>query len=212
MTQSLTFVKSSAFYRQPLDVGSSFSTWATLNLSGPLPNNGDFADGIAIVFHTGTINEIGVVGQGIGYKGLKGAFAVEIDTFINYDEHDPPRKHIALTKPSTTNVGCTDHNECQLGINNFTVTDGVPFNLSVIYNHVTTNWKVGINNATVIDTNFNLTNTFPAGWANFGFTSSTGSWFETAKISSWYFKSESNTEACVVGVCKYCECNARALI
>ncbi len=54
------------------------------------------ADGMALVFKTNATPELGDLGGGLGYGGIRSSLAVEFDTWQNTDLNDPVEDHIGL--------------------------------------------------------------------------------------------------------------------
>jgi|ERR1719263_884933 len=54
------------------------------------------ADGLAFVLQNESPIALGKAGSGIGYEGINNSFAIELDTYMNYDNMDPYENHISV--------------------------------------------------------------------------------------------------------------------
>ncbi|MFL5742318.1 MAG: lectin-like domain-containing protein [Flavisolibacter sp.] len=84
----------SVWYQVRLDLRYDFTINSQLNL-GRLDPGG--ADGIAFVLQPINVNQ-GASGGGIGYAGIIPSLAVEFDTWMNPEFHDPPQDHMAFMR------------------------------------------------------------------------------------------------------------------
>jgi hypothetical protein len=79
-----------------LERDRSFSVYFTFRMiKGPDPERPP-ADGIAFILHNNP-TDIGVSGNGIGYKGIDHSVAVELDIYPNGDDGDPNNNHVGLS-------------------------------------------------------------------------------------------------------------------
>jgi gliding motility-associated-like protein len=83
-----------------IDLRQPFDFHFNINLGC---KDADGADGIAFVLQP-ISTSIGSFGQGLGYAGISPSMGIEIDTWINADEHDPLYDHIAISRN-----GIVDH-------------------------------------------------------------------------------------------------------
>ena len=65
-----------------IDMSQSFTLKGKINLGNKNATQGG-ADGIGIVFHPNSINDIGSYGGGLGIGGLSKAFGFKLDTWYN---------------------------------------------------------------------------------------------------------------------------------
>jgi hypothetical protein len=87
----------SAMYSKPvwLPRDRSFSAYFTFSMTPFEAPEKPPADGIVFVLHNDSKN-IGVNGEGIGYRGILSSVAVEFDTFHNAENLDPDPKHVGI--------------------------------------------------------------------------------------------------------------------
>ena len=66
------------------------------------------ADGFALILRYSQIDGPGLIGGGLGYKGIYSALAVEFDTFTNTEQHDPDwvgERHLSVIIRKGENYG-----------------------------------------------------------------------------------------------------------
>lgn len=66
------------------------------------------ADGFAMILRYSKIDGPGLIGGGLGYKGIYSALAIEFDTFTNIEQHDPDyegERHISVIIRKGENYG-----------------------------------------------------------------------------------------------------------
>ncbi|OCK51737.1 hypothetical protein BA768_03235 [Chryseobacterium sp. CBo1] len=149
------------------------------------------ADGIAIVFQNDPLgtSAAGIVGQGLGARGISNGIALELDTFENSCDNDlnnggncdPSFDHgsIRMTAGTATTGWTKLAGDGQLG--DGTVNDGLWHTVNVIWNATTRNLSytfdgMAVTNYTFPATGANSLTTIFGGTTNvrFGFTGSTG--------------------------------------
>ena len=107
LTASEARASGAAWYRRKMDVREGFDTTITFEISNPsfhCSRMNDVntycrsrgADGLAFVLQNVAPNALGVSGSGLGYEGIFNSLAVEIDTFMNYDNLDFYENHISV--------------------------------------------------------------------------------------------------------------------
>lgn len=97
LTRAEGALAGSAMYSDVVELArdKSFSTYFTFSMS-PLGDPAtQHADGIAFILHNDEKN-VGINGEGIGYKGIEPSFVVEFDTFHNGFYGDPDANHIGI--------------------------------------------------------------------------------------------------------------------
>jgi Legume lectin domain len=105
LTQNKTSQSGSAFIKNPIKLVSdkgfmaSFSAYFAFRMSntgGLDEGDGAGADGIVFVIQT-VANNVGSVGGGLGYRGIKKSIGIEFDTWNNTDSsNDPDHNHIGV--------------------------------------------------------------------------------------------------------------------
>jgi len=101
----------SAFIKNPINLVSdkgfmaSFSAYFSFRMSntgGLNEGDGAGADGIVFVIQT-VANNVGSVGGGLGYRGIKNSIGIEFDTWNNADSsNDPDHNHVGIDTNGTT--------------------------------------------------------------------------------------------------------------
>ncbi len=106
----------SAWYKRKLNVGEGFDTTITFEISNPslrcdrMDDVNTFCrsrggDGFAFVIQNVAYTALGTAGSGLGYEGIFGSLAVELDTYHNYDNMDYYENHISvMTKGFRDNI------------------------------------------------------------------------------------------------------------
>lgn len=92
LTDEENYSSGSIWYRKPISLKAPFSIELNVMLGC---KDGDGADGMVFVF-TPRANQVGYVGEGIGFAGLRPSIGIEIDTWINYHLNDPVEDHLAI--------------------------------------------------------------------------------------------------------------------
>ncbi len=92
LTPAYDWAGGSAWYRDPIDLSSSFSMEMDLMFGC---NDVVGADGIVFVF-TPMQGTTGYQGEGMGFAGLRPSLGIEIDTWENDHLDDPVEDHIAI--------------------------------------------------------------------------------------------------------------------
>jgi hypothetical protein len=107
LTDSEARASGAAWYRRKMNVREGFDTTITFQLSNPsfrCTRMNDVntycrsrgADGLAFVMQNVANNALGLAGSGLGYEGIFNSLAVEIDTYMNYDNMDFYENHISV--------------------------------------------------------------------------------------------------------------------
>lgn len=92
LTEALDYSSGSIWYKHPISLYKPFSIELSVML-GCQDEEG--ADGMVFVF-TPQTNQLGYVGEGIGFAGMVPSIGIEIDTWRNYHLYDPDEDHLAL--------------------------------------------------------------------------------------------------------------------
>lgn len=92
LTEEVDYRSGSLWYKKPIDLSKDFALELSVRL-GCIDELG--ADGMVFVF-TPRENQLGYVGEGIGFAGLVPSVGIEIDTYRNYHLNDPVEDHIAI--------------------------------------------------------------------------------------------------------------------
>ena len=111
LTANTTSQSGSAFITNPIQMVSdkgfmaSFSAYFSFQISntgGLNEGDGAGADGLVFVIQT-VANNVGSVGGGLGYRGLKRSIGIEFDTWNNSDSsHDPDHNHMGIDTNGNT--------------------------------------------------------------------------------------------------------------
>jgi hypothetical protein len=107
LTPSFARESGAAWYPRKQNVREGFDVTITFRISQPsfrcniLDDVNTFcksrgADGFAFVIQNESPVALGLAGRGLGYEGIYNAFAVELDTYSNYDEYDYYENHVAV--------------------------------------------------------------------------------------------------------------------
>lgn len=92
LTEELDYSSGSIWYKRPVSLAEPFAIELSI-LAGCQDEIG--ADGMVFVF-TPQTNQLGYVGEGIGFAGLVPSVGIEIDTWLNYHLNDPKEDHLAI--------------------------------------------------------------------------------------------------------------------
>lgn len=84
ITPDQNWQSGAVWYTQRVDINKVFDVYTKIYMG----NKDSGADGLAFVLQQVSTN-VGVVGGGIGYEGLRPSLAVEFDTYQNGDYSDP---------------------------------------------------------------------------------------------------------------------------
>lgn len=117
--------RGTAFLPDPvtLDGSTSFSTRFVFSIDGP----GDGADGLTFILQRQGPTALGGYGEGMGYRGLQGSYAVEIDIYDN--GYDPNGNHIGIDRNGNMN-SLVRHTP------SFSLEDGQPHGIWIDYDGV----------------------------------------------------------------------------
>lgn len=92
LTEAVDYASGSIWYKHPASLVRPFSIELSIMVGC---QDEDGADGMVFVFTTEG-NQLGYVGEGIGFAGLVPSLGIEIDTWRNYHLNDPEEDHIAI--------------------------------------------------------------------------------------------------------------------
>ena len=92
LTEAVDYSSGSIWYKYPVDLTEPFAVELTI-MAGCQDDIG--ADGMVFVF-TSKGNQLGYVGEGIGFAGMVPSVGIELDTWRNYHLNDPAEDHIAI--------------------------------------------------------------------------------------------------------------------
>lgn len=92
LTEEYDYRSGSIWYKRPVSLMQPFVIELSI-MAGCQDESG--ADGMVFVF-TPQANQLGYVGEGIGFAGLVPSVGIEIDTWRNYHLLDPAEDHIAI--------------------------------------------------------------------------------------------------------------------
>jgi hypothetical protein len=92
LTESQDYSSGSIWYKRPVTLAQPFAIELSI-MAGCDDATG--ADGMVFVF-TAFTNQLGFVGEGIGFAGLSPSVGIEIDTWRNYHLLDPAEDHLAI--------------------------------------------------------------------------------------------------------------------
>lgn len=107
LTPSEARQSGSAWYNRKMNVREGFETTFKFEISNPsmrcdrLDDVNTYcrsrgADGIAFVLQDESAVALGNAGSGLGYEGIYNSLAIELDTYMNYDNLDPYENHISV--------------------------------------------------------------------------------------------------------------------
>ncbi len=162
----------------------------TVNLNIPfdfrflifLGNNNDGADGVAFVLKSETSIKFGNKGSGLGFQGILNSLGVEFDTYQNKDDiNDPIEDHTAIAINGNTN----HNNELETLFGPVllpNLEDGRFHKVQFIWNPKLNNFKYFFDDRFVAEINVNLKSIIGNDKAIWGFTGSTGLFFNEQKI------------------------------
>ena len=92
LTEAVDYSSGSIWYKYPVSLSQPFVV--ELNILVGCEDEGG-ADGMVFVM-TRKQNQLGYVGEGIGFAGMVPSVGIEIDTWLNYHLNDPKEDHIAI--------------------------------------------------------------------------------------------------------------------
>jgi gliding motility-associated-like protein len=100
ITPNIQSQSGGVWFNNPIDFADDFSISYQNNFG---VNDANGADGMAMVFKGNSNVEIGDVGGGVGYGGLRPSLVIEFDTWQNTDLGDPTWDHIAIIRDGEPN-------------------------------------------------------------------------------------------------------------
>lgn len=150
LTDEKNYSSGSIWYRKPISLKAPFSIELNVMLGC---KDGDGADGMVFVF-TPRSNQVGYVGEGIGFAGLRPSIGIEIDTWINYHLNDPVEDHLAIM--ANGQVGHSNDLAGPVRIKN--IEDCARHTLAIRWNPDIRELSVEIDRKKVIATTYDLTN------------------------------------------------------
>lgn len=118
LTPSEARSSGAVWYARKLDVREGFDMTINFQISNPsltcnvMDDVNTYcrsrgADGFAFVIQNVSPTALGLAGSGLGYEGIFNSLAVEVDTFMNYDQMDFYENHISiLTQVRGGPIGC----------------------------------------------------------------------------------------------------------
>ncbi len=147
-----------------------------------LGENNDGADGVAFVLRSETSIRFGNKGLGLGFEGILNSLGVEFDTYQNKDEiNDPVEDHTAIAIN-----GNTDHNnelETLFGpVLLPNLEDGRFHKVRFIWDPVLNNFSYFFDDRFITEIKVDLISIIGSDEAVWGFTGSTGLFFNEQKI------------------------------
>jgi len=92
LTEAIDYSSGSVWYKYPVDLSQPLTIELSIRV-GCEDESG--ADGMVFVM-TDQNNQLGYVGEGIGFAGMVPSIGIEIDTWRNYHLNDPAEDHIAI--------------------------------------------------------------------------------------------------------------------
>ncbi|CAN5614560.1 hypothetical protein BH10ACT11_BH10ACT11_10640 [soil metagenome] len=94
---------------EPDQIGSAFTKRSVLSPKKSFHasfqidiHDGTQGDGMTFVIQRGSAGKVGAGGGGLGYSGINHSVAVEFDTYLNFEAHDPDANHVAVLKNGNT--------------------------------------------------------------------------------------------------------------
>jgi len=107
LTPSEARQSGASWYRRKVNVQEGFDTTITFEISNPsfkcnrMDDVNTYcrsrgADGFAFVVQNVGWTALGDAGKGLGYEGIFGALAIEVDTYHNYDQMDYYENHVSV--------------------------------------------------------------------------------------------------------------------
>jgi len=196
LTPAQTWTAGAAWSTTKQPVAGGFETRFSMRMDNPGPadllvggNTAPGADGIVFVIQNMSQTVVGTPGVGIGYGGMTSSVAVEFDTWLNGDEHDPSGNHVSI---HTGGIGPNSTAE------SYSIADvDVPGDFydglvhQVVIRYVPGTMTVSLDGVVILTAAINLTNiggnsildADGKAWA--GFTSGTGGAYGTHDILGW---------------------------
>ncbi|MEL6190487.1 MAG: L-type lectin-domain containing protein [Bacteroidota bacterium] len=148
LTEAYDYGSGSMWYRYPLSLAEPFTL--SLNVMVGCQDTVG-ADGIVFVM-TGRANQLGYMGEGMGFAGLVPSVGIELDTWRNYHLGDPAEDHVAIM--FNGRVGHYKDFAVPSPIKN--IEDCSIHVLSVIWNPRANKLSVNIDNEEITSTNVDL--------------------------------------------------------
>ena len=148
LTEAVDYSSGSIWYKRPISLANPFSIELKI-MAGCEDELG--ADGMVFVF-TSQANQLGYVGEGIGFAGLVPSVGIEIDTWRNYHLNDPAEDHLAIMLN-----GRVGHYNNLVGPNIIpNIEDCARHSLVILWNPVAQRLSVEIDRQEVIAAQYNL--------------------------------------------------------
>ncbi|MEO0468975.1 MAG: L-type lectin-domain containing protein [Bacteroidota bacterium] len=92
LTEAEDYTAGSIWYKRPISLAEPFAVELSI-MMGCEDRSG--ADGMVFIM-TPQSNQLGYLGEGIGFSGLRPSVGIEIDTWRNYHLDDPAEDHLAI--------------------------------------------------------------------------------------------------------------------
>lgn len=150
LTEDIDYTSGSIWYKRPVSLAVPFSIELKI-MAGCEDRWG--ADGMVFVF-TSQANQLGYLGEGIGFAGLVPSVGIEIDTWRNYHLDDPDEDHLAIMLN-----GRVGHHNNLVGPNLIpNIEDCVRHSLIILWNPLAQRLSVEIDRQEVIAAQYDLIN------------------------------------------------------
>jgi hypothetical protein len=175
------------------------------------------ADGIAFVIQNESLSSLGGSGPGIGYAGIANSVAIEFDTWRNETYDDPTGNHVSVHTVGTSPN--SSHHDYSLGSTSGVpeLTDGSVYTIRVEYVRGTLRLFIDDLVTPVLELGLDIPGTLSleSGQAWVGFTSATGSSYESHDILNWSFsvgdddvglEDFADFAECITGLCLASPC------
>ncbi|MFL5728298.1 MAG: lectin-like domain-containing protein, partial [Cytophagaceae bacterium] len=188
LTNNITYQAGSLWYKLQHNVNDPLTVEGKMYFG----TNDAGADGICFVLQNNCLSA-GTAGGGIGYAGMPGqSLAVEFDTYQNIagtgnqDNHDPAYDHLAIEINGNVDHASANNLFGPVRMDSLkpNVEDGQWYDFKITYDPASTTLNIYFNNylrkSFVYDLKNNLFSNSP--YVYWGFTSSTGGFFNQQKI------------------------------
>ena len=148
LTEAIDYASGSIWYKYPVSLKEAFVV--ELNVLLGCEDEGG-ADGMVFVM-TPQQNQLGYMGEGIGFAGMAPSIGIEIDTWINYHLNDPVEDHIAIM--ANGRVGHRNDLAGPVALPN--LEDCSLHSLVILWNPISQQLSVEIDNVQVIAAQYDL--------------------------------------------------------